>query len=126
MAATDPTTLCAAPADMHLPIDPAHVAQTFCYVRGNTPETTLQLLHNGQVSYGSNEPHGAWTYEWRASGVDGWRAAYGKGVFTMCFQGNLTSDKPPRGHVFTQLDDTNAYRLIEQNPAWSVVIIEKK
>ena len=44
------------------PLDPTHVAHTFVYVRGNTPETTLQLFHNGQVSYGFNEPHGTWTY----------------------------------------------------------------
>ena len=126
MATTDPTTPCAAPADMHRPIDPTHVAHTFCYVRGNTPEATLQLLHNGQVSYGSNEAHGMWTYEWRASGVDGWRAAYGKGVFAICFNGRPDNGKPPRPHVFTQLDDTNAYRLIEKNLAWAVVIIERK
>ena len=58
--------------------------------------------------------------------MDGWRAAYGKGVFTVCFKGTMGSDKPPREHVFTQLDDTNAFRLIERNPAWTVVLIEKK
>ena len=148
MAATDPTTPCAAPADMHRPIDPTtpcaapapevagsvarqpidptHVAHTFCYVRGNTAEATLQLLRNGEVVYGSTAPHGTWTCLWRASGVDGWQAAYGKGVFTICFNGNPDNGKPPRPHLFTQLDDTNAYRLIERNPAWSVVIIEKK
>ena len=49
-----------------------------------------------------------------------------KGVFTICFNGNPDNGKPPRPHVFTQLDDTNAYRLIEQNPARSVVIIENE
>ncbi len=42
-----------------------------------------------------------------------------------CFNGNPDSDKPPREHVFTQVGDTNAFRLIEQNPAWSVVLIKK-
>ena len=126
MATTDPTTPCAAPAPevagsaARRPIDPTHVAHTFCYVRGNTPETTLQLLHNGQVSHGGNEPHGTWAYEWRA-----W-ATYGKGVFTICFNGNPDSVKPPREHVFTQLDDTNAFRLVERNPAWTVVLIKKQ
>ena len=53
--------------------------------------------------------------------MDGWQAVNGKGVFTICFNDDLL----PQG-VFMQLDDTNAYRLIERNPAWSVVIIEKK
>ena len=141
MATTNPDALSpdstpgAAPADTYTStpgaapaayIDPTHVAHTFCYVRGNQPETTLQLLHNGQVSYASNEPHGTWSYEWRAQGIDGWSALYGKGVYTICFQGNPTSNKPPREHVFTQVDDTNAYRLIDHNPAWSVVLIEKQ
>ena len=55
----------------------------------------------------------------------GWLAcSLRKSVFTICFKGNPDSDKPPKEHVFTQLDDTNAFRLIEQNPAWTVVIIK--
>ena len=114
-----------APAPPGRVIDPTDVAHTFCYIRGNRPETTLQLLHNGQVSYASNEPHGTWAYEWRAQGIDGWSALYGKGVYTICFQGNPASNKPPREHVFTQVGDTDAFRLLEQNPAWSVVLIKK-
>ena len=58
---------------------------------------------------------------------DGWLACnLRKGVFTICFNRNPDSDKPPREHVFTQLDDTNAFGLVERNPAWTVVIIEKK
>ena len=122
----------AAPADTgrisparHPPIGPTDVAHTFCYIRGNKPETTLQLLHNGQVSYASNEPHGKWAYEWRAQGIEGWGPMCGKDNFFICFNGNPDSDKPPREHVFTQVGDTNAFRLIEQNPAWSVVLIKK-
>ena len=136
MASTDPAAPSpgsmsdAAPANMAPAppgrvIDPTDVAHTFCYIRGNKPETTLQLLHNGQVSYASNEPHGKWAYEWRAQGIEGWGPMFGKGQFFICFNGNPDSDKPPREHVFTQVGDTDAFRLIEQNPAWSVVLIKK-
>ena len=125
MEATDPaenpTTPCAAPAPAGV------VAHTFIYVRGNTSETTLQLYDNKLVSYGSNEPHGSWSYAWHADGMDGWQGAYGKGVFTITFNGNPDHpDRLPREHVFTQLDDTNAYRLKDKDARWSVVIIEKK
>jgi len=153
MAATDPTTPCAAPADMHRPIDPTtpcaapapevagsaarqpidptHVAHTFCYIRGNTAEATLQLLRNGQVVYGSIAPQGTCTEELhelkrKKRGADGWEKAYQKHVFTVWFNGHPTNNRPARDHVFTQVDDTSAYRLIEENPAWCVVIVEKK
>ena len=47
-------------------------------------------------------------------------------MFTICFKGNPDSEKPPREHVFTQLDDTNAFRLFDRNPAWTVVLIKQK
>ena len=76
------------------------------------------------------EPHGTWAFGCRPSvhyvPRDGCQAAYGKGVFTICFKGKPDSEEPPREHVFTQLGDTNAFRLIERSPAWTVVLITKK
>ena len=49
---------------LRLAVDTGDVAHTFCYVLGNTRESTLRLLRNGQVSFDNKIPHVSWAYTW--------------------------------------------------------------
>jgi hypothetical protein len=97
-------------------------AFVFAYVRSHLDPVRFELHwwdHQDppirQVSYDRRPLHGQWTFSEGAAGEPN--------VFEVSFNAN-----PERGwrvHRFVQIDETNVYRFIANDPAWHVILIHK-